>query len=421
MLISLLCLMAYNLQAAPGVPERKEASPAKNLFLEGERWVGLEQYQKAIPCYEEFLKSDPDHEEARLHLGNCLLELDHLEKAQYHFEELVLRHPRSAIAHNNLGTCHAKAGRFDEAILCFWKAHELDPGYESPEQNLQQMFLAMMVGQQASSLPDTGKNEDSLKILESLLNQEEIQAAYAHAIQVKDRTRPMGEAMLRLGIHALRQGQLDQSERLSRIIYECDESLTLADFLLGATRRLQGRPGEAILLLQKAHQACPEDISPALELGLSYAARQSTEDLSRALACYEHVQQIAPQDPRGYILAGFLHMDMEEWSLAEKTFQQALDVDPRWIHAWNGLGKTYFMRDHFEESERCYRHILDLDPTFDEARLNLGYVLWHLGKHHEALALVESVVQSEDPRVRLEAADASLRMCAYLMEQARSF
>jgi len=194
----------------------------------------------------------------------------------------------------------------------------------------------------------------------------------------------------------------------------------LAQFVLGATRRLQSRPGEAVVLLEKAHEACPEDVSPAVELGLSYAARNATGDDALSLACYEHVQRIAPQDPRGYILAGFHHLDREAWEQAEREFQQALEVNHRLIHAWNGLGKIHFIRDHFPEAERCYRQILDLDPTFDEARLNLGYTMWHEGRFHEGLALVESVIESDDIEVQRRAKDASQSMRAFLIQRAEA-
>jgi len=419
-MMSLFCLILCGLRTAQASPQKEKLNQAEKAFQEGNRWAQKRHFDKAIQSYQEALAFHPNYESARLHLGNCLLEQKRFEEAQAQFEELLLINPNHAVAQNNLGTCHAHLGRWDEAIICFTKAHELDPDYDSPQENLEALLLTMMQGGKNIPSPEQKPQQDPVEALQSMVSRNSLHEGYLHAAKVQERTRRAAEVFAQLAIRCLQEGNLEEAEKIAQWLYQCEKGEALAQFVLGATRRLQNRFGEAVLLLERAHQACPEDISPAVELGLSYEARNGKEDRANALACYEHVQRIAPEDPRGYILAGFLYLDEEDWERAEAEFREALDVNQRLVHAWNGLGKIFFIRDDFGGAEQCYRKILDLDPTFDEAKLNLGYTIWHEGNLHEGLALVESVIESDDLEVRMKARDASQSMRAFLMKRARA-
>lgn len=60
-------------------------------------------------------------------LGNVLLDLQQLDKAEQCFRTVILLNPDSSDAHNSLGNALRAAGRLDEATKSFLRALELDP------------------------------------------------------------------------------------------------------------------------------------------------------------------------------------------------------------------------------------------------------------------------------------------------------
>lgn len=50
--------------------------------------------------------------------------------------------------------------------------------------------------------------------------------------------------------------------------------------------------------------------------------------MQKALACYEQLRTLAPQDPRGFSEAAGLYKDIKEFTRAEEMLQQALRLAP---------------------------------------------------------------------------------------------
>jgi tetratricopeptide (TPR) repeat protein len=70
--------------------------------------VNLAQnYRQAIPLYQAALKAQPNHEDARYHLGNCAFEIGDYSAALAAFEELARRHSHSSRALAQIGRLHS--------------------------------------------------------------------------------------------------------------------------------------------------------------------------------------------------------------------------------------------------------------------------------------------------------------------------
>lgn len=103
--------------------------------------------------------------------------------------------------------------------------------------------------------------------------------------------------------------------------------------------------------------------------------------------------RLFPDDAYVHLQRGALH---ETYASARVQSTRASTVVPR-----GRRSVVRARRDHLEQANRDFRRALDLDPTLAEARLRLGRVSADLGRHHEAIPLLEAAEQAlDDPALR---------------------
>lgn len=81
----------------------------------------------ALTCYEQVLKSDPSHANARLNVANVLGEMGRLDEAEARFRDFIARHPDVSMAHANLGKLLAKRAKLGLAAHHLREALRLEP------------------------------------------------------------------------------------------------------------------------------------------------------------------------------------------------------------------------------------------------------------------------------------------------------
>ena len=86
--------------------------------------------------YNEILKTNPNHVDARNNLGIILLKLGKLQIAKSCFEKAIEINPSYAITHNNLGLVYKNLVELQKAKICFEKAIEIDSNFIDAHNNL---------------------------------------------------------------------------------------------------------------------------------------------------------------------------------------------------------------------------------------------------------------------------------------------
>jgi tetratricopeptide (TPR) repeat protein len=74
---------------------RQDPDDLHALYLRGQAWERVHAYPKAAADYERVVAGDPDHDDARLRLANCLLKNGEAAKAVPHLEDLRRRQPEN--------------------------------------------------------------------------------------------------------------------------------------------------------------------------------------------------------------------------------------------------------------------------------------------------------------------------------------
>ncbi len=116
-------------------PDRDEEDSAERWFELGCELEGSEPAE-ARAAYRRALELDPGHADARVNVGNLLLEDGQAGAAAEHYRLALRDDPQNALANFNLGVALEEMERFGEAAEAYRTALEIDPELADAHYNL---------------------------------------------------------------------------------------------------------------------------------------------------------------------------------------------------------------------------------------------------------------------------------------------
>ncbi len=94
-------------------------------------------FEKAISYYTEYLKLNPEDNDAEVDMGVCYFELNQLDRAEEIFKSVIKKNPSHQIAYLNLGIVQLTKGNLEESKESFKKCISLgehtDAGHRAKE------------------------------------------------------------------------------------------------------------------------------------------------------------------------------------------------------------------------------------------------------------------------------------------------
>ena len=100
-----------------------------------ETLIGLKRLEDAVKGFQALLKVTTRRAEVLHQRGRVLADLERYEEARADLEESIVLDPEKAGVRFDLGTCHHRAGRLDEAIACYTSAIEIDGSHIEAHNN----------------------------------------------------------------------------------------------------------------------------------------------------------------------------------------------------------------------------------------------------------------------------------------------
>ncbi len=297
---------------------------------------------------------DPEHPDARCHLGHACLTLRLVEQAKAHFLAVLARWPVHAQAHHGLGQCRVAEHDFAGAATAFADALASTP----PEAALPLLVRA------AEAFHRSGDD------------------ARARALFTQACTLAPDHPALRLA-HA----------RFLRASGQPAQALVMVDGCLAQD------PNEPRLLLEKAR---------CLRL---------LGQIRPAHAWLERLGQIAPSLPEGAEEAGNCLLEMGQTHAAHELWVKAIDGwtqnddlhsaqillerlladDPRHAGGWNARGTLASLRQDEVGAEAAWRQAMACDPDMLAAPANLASLLENRSRLDAARAVAESALARMRP------------------------
>lgn len=112
---------------------------------------------------------------------------------------------------------------------------------------------------------------------------------------------------------------------------------------------------------------------------------------------------LPPDDPaerrrlayEAYLEGARLDDDPLTCDQAEAAYRRAIEIDPRFAHAYTNLGNLRFRRGAVDEAIALYHKALAVDPGQPEALHNLGFIAAEEGDHESACAYFRAALASD--------------------------
>ncbi|MDH3389179.1 MAG: tetratricopeptide repeat protein, partial [Gammaproteobacteria bacterium] len=161
-----------------------------------------------------------------------------------------------------------------------------------------------------------------------------------------------------------------------------------------------GRPGEAVVSLQKAVESNPDDQS----LRLTYARLLvDVKEYEKARVEFEKLHQGSPNDAELLYTLGLLSLESQRLDDAEKYMMMLVRLNQREGEAQYYLGRINENRKDYEAAIEWYRQVHIGEYKFD-ARLRIADMLGNLERTDEAVEHLDAMLkgsQSDGSLVRI--------------------
>ncbi|MDZ7262904.1 MAG: tetratricopeptide repeat protein, partial [candidate division KSB1 bacterium] len=97
-------------------------------YLQALRFIGDQQYDKAVLALERIIKKEPTFHQAYIKLVVAHKEKKALDEAENYFKNLIAVNPENPYAYYGLGLVWKEKKAYDQAVETMMKAVQLSPG-----------------------------------------------------------------------------------------------------------------------------------------------------------------------------------------------------------------------------------------------------------------------------------------------------
>jgi tetratricopeptide (TPR) repeat protein len=317
---------------------------------------------------------------------------------------------------------HEYLARYEEAVLAYQRAIEIDPNFASPWNDLGNLFqrhLARYKDAEQAYRNAIGIDPNFAwpwnglgNLLKNhLARYDEAERAYRRAIDIDPAyAGPWNGLGNLLQENLARYGEAEQAYRRA-IDIDSDSAMPWNNLGILLKEHL-ARYKEAEQAYRRAIDIDPNYATPWSNLGILL------QDVLRlyieAEQAYRHAIEIDSGDAHPWNNLGILLSEhLGRYKEAEQAFHRAIDLDPDYVDPWNNLGKLltqYLAR--YEDAELAYRRAIEIAPSDAHLWFALGYLLHqHLDRYDEAEQAFRRAVEI-DPD-----ADAGYNGLAWLLYQ----
>jgi len=122
-------------------------------------------------------------------------------------------------------------------------------------------------------------------------------------------------------------------------------------------------------------------------------------DYQQALADFDQVIKLSPEDADGYYNRGLTYKKLHKPSLAVVDYTTAISHNPKYAKAFNNRGGVYGEQGKFKLAVADFDRAIDIDPGDASSYFNRGLAFYSLGNYPQAIEDLQKAIDL-DPRYR---------------------
>jgi tetratricopeptide (TPR) repeat protein len=152
---------------------------------------------------------------------------------------------------------------------------------------------------------------------------------------------------------------------------------------LGLAYHHAGRANDALKAYQQALRYDPDLVQVRFNMGVLYLEQKVADRAAHELTTYTILR---PNEHLGWVKLGAAQLQLRQFEAAERSFQQALQLNHKLPEAYNGLGVVQAQKQRPRDAFQQFNRALQLQPSYAPALLNLG-ILYDVYLINRPLAL----------------------------------
>ena len=319
-----------------------EISSVISLFSQG-------SFQEALNSSKVLVKNYPTEATLFNIRGACFAELKQFDDAIINYKKALNINPNYAKAHFNLAGTFQDLERLNDAVKSYECALQIEPNYAEAHNNLGNVFK------------DLNQIEDAVN-------------CYRRAVSILPNYI---EAYYSLGITYQDLGELDNAVENFKVVLNLRPNFAEMHNNLGVVLQQLSQYESAVNHFKKALKIKPDFIEALKNLGNVFTDLNQND---AAVEVYQKAISVNPNYHEAYYCLGISLHKLEKFEDAAKSYKQAIFIKPDYPEALNNLGIVLLDLEHFDEALKSYKDALMLKPDFVDAHFNHGNLCRLLGK-----------------------------------------
>ena len=186
---------------------------------------------------------------------------------------------------------------------------------------------------------------------------------------------------------------------------------------LGLACHRAGQVTNSIRAYQKALSLAPDLSEARFNLGCLWMEQNAFDQARAEFTAYTLRY---PNRVEGWLKLGFVDFRLRDGAAAEKSYREALRVDPKNLQAYNGLGLAALLRNRPRDAAQHFAAAAQAKPAYRPALLNLAITLQHylrdrtraLECYHQYLALTPKAADWNSVNAAAQALEQELARAA---------
>src|SRR5580658_1405694 len=341
--------------------------------------------------------SDPNKRKLRLvESGARYLSNSKYQEAIIQFRSAIQIDPRFAAAHYQLARAYLAAGNSAAAYREFNQTAGLDTGNLDAKLNVANLLLENRQYKEAETITRTviqadPKNAQAHAILgHQYLLMHDLPNALTELTKAVELDPRRVEGYAAVGSVHLAQGKPDDAEAAYQKAITVNPKSVQAQMALGEFFFAQRKMAQAEAAIRTACDLDARAVLPRLFLGRIYAL---TGQLAEAEDLYSKLKAVAPDDPRAYEALGTFYLSSGQQEKAVSEFKSLADKKPKDNSVKAYLIETLLDLNRAQEAAPLVQKALSTNGENPRMVLASGRVLVSEGKYQEAIERLEKAIK----------------------------